>query len=198
MELGSTVRDVLGVLLKPRVALPALAFASTFVFLYIRAPHQPDVHPSGAAVFATQIATRTPGPSPTPTPGPSRTPEPTATADPQPALRDDRRLQDVQRVKGALERYRAEKGTFPSTGGIIKTLCLYPDLDAGCKLKEYLDPLPVDPLLGNASTFRYRSDGTTYTIYTELEVAGREQRCFDIEGKVEQLSAAYCVAGLGP
>ena len=196
MGLRSTLGDLLGLLRRPSVAFPALAFAFTVAFLYIRAPHQPDAHPGGAAVFATQIATRTPGPKPTP--GPSRTPEPTATADPQTTVRDDRRLADVQRLKGALDRYRAEKGTFPSTGPSIQSLCEYPDLDAGCKLKEYLDPFPVDPLVGNASTFRYRSDGATYTIFIELEVAGREQKCRDVQYKIVQLTEAYCVAGPEP
>jgi hypothetical protein len=195
MDPGSTVRGVLGLLRRPRVVLPAVAFVTTLAFLYARAPHQPNPHLTAAAL-ATQIATNTPGPRPTP--GPSSTPEPTATPDPQSAVRDDRRVQDVQRIKAALDRYGAEKGSFPATGPSIQTLCQYPNLDAGCKLKDYLAPFPVDPLLGSGSIFRYRSDGTSYTVFVELEVAGREPPCLDAGYTVVQLREAYCIEGRVP
>jgi type II secretion system (T2SS) protein G len=176
--------------------LPAIAFAATLGFLYLRAPDPPDPHAAGAAVYATQIPTSTPGPRPTP--GPTRPPAPTATPDAQLAQRDDQRLQEVQRIKTGLDYYYSDKGMFPSTGGSIQTLCVYPNLDAGCQLQDYLRPMPSDPLLRNSSTFLYRSDGKRYLVYTELEVAGREPPCQEIVNARPQLNASYCITGEAP
>ena len=129
-------------------------------------------------------ATSTPTPGPTPLPG-SLAQE-----------RDQIRLEDLAKVVAALEQYKQKNGDYPDTGGNIQTLCSYPDVDAGCKLKDFLDPVPSDPA-GEAvlNGYWYASDGKTYTVMAGMDSPAYatpdncEQRFLDHTGK-ENL---YCL-----
>jgi hypothetical protein len=101
-------------------------------------------------------------------------------------LHDQTRLDDLAKIVAALEHYKKDKGEYPSTGGNIQTLCTYPDIDAGCKLKGLLDPIPSDPAGESViNGYWYSSDGKTYVLIAGMETAANatpgqcEQRFVD-------------------
>lgn len=105
-----------------------------------------------------------PPPTATPTAGPTAVPGSVA------QLRDKTRLDDLTKIAAALEQYHKQKGNYPSTGGNIQTLCSYPDVDAGCKLKDLLSPIPSDPT-GEAvlNGYWYSSDGKTFVLMAGMD-----------------------------
>ena len=102
---------------------------------------------------------------------------PTVTPTPQPGAgdRDLQRLQDLERIRAALEEYYDKEGSYPSTGGNMQTLCAYKDLDIGCKLTKVLDPLPAADPLGDPLTngYWYASDGKSFAVYAQAGGTGR-------------------------
>ncbi len=113
-----------------------------------------------------------------PTSSTTVTPQPTATvpaaaatpAGPDSAERDQTRIGDLMKTVAALQQYHQQNGEYPSTGGNIQTLCTYQDIDAGCKLKDFLNPIPQDPLGSSViNGYWYVSDGQTYTLMAGLE-----------------------------
>jgi hypothetical protein len=104
-------------------------------------------------------------PSPTPTPKPTPAEAPAVGAE-----RDARRQDDLQRIAEALEAYRKQFGSYPSTGGGVQTLCAYADLDIGCDLLKVVPALPQDPLgdpLKNG--YWYASDGQRFSVFAVQE-----------------------------
>lgn len=102
----------------------------------------------------------------------SPTPPPTATREPGPAahIRDETRKNDLRDLREGLERYRQEKGEYPSTSGNVQTACVY-DVDALCKLKKLVVPFPEDPLGDPGKNgYWYVSDGKTYLLVAAMEV----------------------------
>jgi hypothetical protein len=120
---------------------------------------------------------------PTPTPvGARPTPPPRPTVGPQvpgtPAERDAQRRADQLTLTAALLQYRTDNGAFPTTNGQIQTLCAYVDLDVGCAVGEYVDPVPRDPLAAvEDAGYWYRSDGTTAFVYISFEGPVLDERC---------------------
>ena len=51
----------------------------------------------------------------------------------------------LEQIAAALEKYYDKKKEYPTTGGNLQTVCTYEEIDAGCKLKDFLDPIPADP-----------------------------------------------------
>lgn len=132
--------------------------------------------PLGTA-YPTSAAAAGPRPTRTPRP-PTLTPHPmtpTVTPTPQPGAgeRDLQRQLDLESIRTALEKYREEEGSYPSTSGNIQTLCAYKDLDVGCKLSEVLDPLPSTDPLGEPllNGYWYASDGKSFVVYALQETA---------------------------
>ena len=80
-------------------------------------------------------------------------------------LLDARRLLDLQTLAGALETYRQHFGAYPSTGGMATTLCK-DSADVGCKLSSVSAQLPYND---GTYDYLYRSDGSTFTLYTRLQ-----------------------------
>jgi hypothetical protein len=126
---------------------------------------------------------------------------PTPTPDPGALIRDERRRLDLFAVKLALEAYYRDHGAFPYSSPGVQTLCVYEDADAGCKLRPYLDPIPVD-VLGDPvnNGYWYESDGLTYTLYAAMEtnVGIDESSC--PSPRPERLAKAFallCIPG-GP
>lgn len=128
-----------------------------------------------------KLVTGSPTAGPTGTVGPTFTPGPSPTESPAQATatvvasvggsdRDQVRQQDLAEIQQALEAYRADKGEYPNTHNNIQTLCVYEGDDIGCALKDFLDPLPQEPL-GDPSLngYFYQSDGERYVLYAIRE-----------------------------
>ena len=126
----------------------------------------------------------------TPTPGPTSIPEVVA------RVHDQTRISDLYKIGVALDQYRSDKGEFPSTDNNIQSGCAYVDLDALCKIKDYLDPIPSDPN-GDPVTngYWYVSDGKTFALIagvdspTDGTPAMCEQRFYDHTKKTD----LYCL-----
>jgi hypothetical protein len=177
------------------------------------------------AIFATDLATGGDAKSPPPLgtayptseaaagPRPTRTPRPptltphpltpTVTPTPKPGApqRDLQRIQDLDAIRAALEKYRDEEGSYPSTSGNLQTLCAYKDLDEGCKLTKVLDPLPDTDPLGDAliNGYWYASDGKSFAVYArqEAEAAPGAPTCEKPEG-LKDVDRVYCVKSSQP
>jgi len=147
----------------------------------------------GPGVAAATPRPKTPLPLPstiTPTAGPTTVPGPIA------ELRDKTRKDDLATVQAALEQYYAKKKEYPSTGGNAQTLCNYQDIDALCKIEDFLDSIPADPRGDQATNgYWYVSDGKTYTLIAEMEIAGNvtPQGCPKVP--VSTKTNLYCVSG---
>lgn len=108
------------------------------------------------------------------------TPQAAATPTPRPTLpassvqgtvaeRDARRKLDLALLVAAAEAAKADRGSYPTTGGQVQSLCVYEKLDKGCLFKQYINvDLPKDPL-GNFNGYWYSSDGETARFYAWLE-----------------------------
>ncbi len=183
--------------LRPATALPILAIiAALLALIAFDLASSGDASPSGDEV-ATPLPTNTPGP--TPTPGPSPTPTPTPTPDPEAAIRDERRRTDLAALANALGAYYRRYGSFPTTGGNIQTLCVYRDNDQGCKLAEFLDPLPIDPR-GDPNTYGYwyQSDGVSFMLYASMETSAAGAQCpARPPAFLREVALLYCLPG-GP
>jgi hypothetical protein len=111
-----------------------------------------------------------------------------------PEQRDALRQQDFATIRSALDRYRSAKGAFPDTNGAVQTLCAL-NLDAGCALKETLDPLPFDPLsveAGGRYFYYYQSDGKTYALYAQRE-GTRLPSCAEHPAELSRFASLLCV-----
>lgn len=177
-----------------RVALPIAAFALVvLVIIFVELCGREDVEPlveapDGGGPTPTLGPTFTPGPSPTPRPG--ETPAGPGTA-PGGRDRDVTRLADLQAIQAALEEYFAEEGEFPSTEGAVQTLCVFEEFDAGCAVRDYLDPVPRDPL---DEGYWYTSDGDTYSIYAQRE-ADPFPECDEHPEFLQDFESIYCLSG---
>jgi hypothetical protein len=102
------------------------------------------------------------------------------------------------KITVALKQYHDDKGEYPSTGGNIQTLCSYPDIDAGCKLTDFIDPIPSDPTGQSVlNGYWYSSDGKTYVVIAGMDSSANatpdkcEKRFFDHTRKTN----LYCAIG---
>lgn len=132
----------------------------------------------GTPVRGTYVA-------PTPSPvGFEPTRAPRATVVPNTAAgtaeeRDARRRSDILVLIDGLQRIHEEEGAFPSTGGGIQSLCIFP-ADQGCTLEEVIGAAPPSDPLGdpNENGYWYQSDGKNAKIYISFEGdIPDEQRC---------------------
>jgi hypothetical protein len=71
-----------------------------------------------------------------------------------------------------------------------QTLCVIVAFDAGCSLREVLDPLPTDP---GGRVYWYASDGQRFTLWASLEAARPEDRCDDRPQLLSGVPNLYCV-----
>ncbi len=130
-----------------------------------------------AAVASTPVATPSPQPAPTPT-----------LAD---TLLDARRELDLASVRDALNAYAVFFGTYPSTGGVLRTLCAQPT-DVGCTLRKYAATLPT-----NDGTFPYwyASDGQSFTLLARVQAAPATGACPGGLPAPLAREPVYCVRG---
>jgi hypothetical protein len=111
------------------------------------------------------------------------------------AERDGQRRANLDRVSLALQEYRGKYGSYPSTFGSIQALCVYPEIDAGCELGEFLKPLPKESL-GPPYGYWYESDGSTFTLYTALESPPPgEELCSSKPVHLTGVPYLWCIAG---
>lgn len=149
---------------------------------------------------ATPFPSFTPGASPTF--GPTATPRPpTATPPPAPGARerDTERRQHLAVVADALQAYFDDNGSFPQTGNNAQSLCVFPELDAGCELREYAPngELPRNP---RGEPYQYRSvDGASWIVFSELEEEiPADERCLDPVAELfPRRDQLICVTGGG-
>jgi hypothetical protein len=136
--------------------------------------------------------TPTPGPSPTEEPGaPTDTPEPGGGAEERDATRAD----DLKTLAFALEVYRTENGSYPTTDGNVQSLCVFPG-DAGCALEEIINEIPLDPLGEPASEngYWYAATGDTFTVWTQRET-DTQPECPDHPSHLERFDSLQCAQG---
>jgi hypothetical protein len=139
----------------PWYVLPISVLAGAVLALSLAIALEPDndLEPN----LATAVATATPH-DPTP--------------DAATALRETRRRIDLLEVKAALDAYHEDHGAYPFTTPGIQPLCVDEEMDAGCLLRPYLDPLPVDPLGAPAvNGYWYESDGESHVLYARMETS---------------------------
>ncbi|HVT01055.1 MAG TPA: type II secretion system protein [Patescibacteria group bacterium] len=76
--------------------------------------------------------------------------------------RDAQRKSDLRQIQSALELYRSDNGSYPTTLG---------SGNCGSTLSQnsvtYMQKIPCDPL--SKGNYSYTSDGNTYTIYACIE-----------------------------
>ena len=149
----------------PVVAIVAVVIAIVamdFTFNGTDEPKPENLAPPVPSVraYTPLPATYVPPPTDTPTPGP------TAISGAVAQVRDQRRKDDLEKTRAALEAYHAKNGDYPSTGNNVQSFCTYKDIDALCKLKDFLDPIPMDP---DQSSYSYVSDGKTFTLIAVMD-----------------------------
>lgn len=128
---------------------------------------------------------RTDTPNTLDAPAPSR-----PTQDLTPARRDDLRRDDLRALGEALQRYFRQTRRYPDTVDKVQSLCTYVTLDVGCTLRSVLTPLPADPL---GRGYWYRSDGSHFTVYAEMEAP--QNICPDVPpGFFAQPDRVECVS----
>ena len=68
---------------------------------------------------------------------------------------------ELAHLKGSLEMYRADYGSYPTTEQGLNALVSPPQSTDGSPNSGYLDAVPADPW---GHPFFYQSDGNTYTL----------------------------------
>jgi hypothetical protein len=87
------------------------------------------------------------------------------------AERDGERRRHALIILNALQQLREQDGEYPTTGGNVQSLCVFSNVDAGCKLKDVLGSEPPEDPRGRSSTngYWYQSDGNSARIYIAFE-----------------------------
>ena len=153
-----------------------------------------------------QPLTQVPPTGPTSTVGPTFTAGPSPTTGPEQATatqaasvggedRDQVRQQDLAEVQAALEAYHDDRGNYPDSNNNIQTLCVFQEVDIGCALSEFLDPLPQDPLGDPAGNgYFFQSDGERYALYAIRE-SGLLPPCDEHPVHLAQFESVICLRG---
>lgn len=141
------------------------------------------------APTATPIGAPTARPKPTFTAG-SSLPKGTAPE------RDARRRSDLLRLLQAATDYKAAKGVYPDTKNNVQTICVYKNLDTGCKLGEtFSGELPEDPL-GNQNGYWIQSTETAIKLFAALEGSvDAALKCPTSDKELSKRENLVCVTG---
>ena len=194
-----TRRDWLRIATAPIITIVAVVAAIIATDLATGGAHEPKSENQaalgpGAAAGILRPTPHPPPHKPTPTAGPTALPSPAADA------LDQTRKDDLESIRAALEKYYDKKKEYPSTGGGIQSMCIYVELDAGCKLKDFIDPIPSDPRGDPAvNGYWYISDGKSYTLIAVvgLPANATPQSCPDIAARHtgKPNTNLYCLSG---
>ena len=182
----------------PIVVIVAVLAAVITTDLATGGAHEPN--PENQATPGPAVAALTPRPR-TPLPPPNtRTPTaaPTTVSGPVVEARDQTRKDDLERMAAALEKYYDKKKEYPSTGGNLQSVCIYKDVDAYCKVEDFIDPIPADPLGDPAANgYWYASDGKSYTLIAAMEMPAdaMAQNCPEAAPKHTKKANLYCLTG---
>ncbi|MBD3366430.1 prepilin-type N-terminal cleavage/methylation domain-containing protein [candidate division WWE3 bacterium] len=77
--------------------------------------------------------------------------------------RDKQRIADLKRIQAGLELYFADNRVYPNPHS-------WADISGVAALSSYMNPVPQDPS-GASSPYLYNSsDGSTYTIVSQVEI----------------------------
>jgi hypothetical protein len=193
-----TERESSTIRIDVRALLPVLVLAFiVLVIIFVELCGKTDVEPfepSGTPIpvgpTSTVGPTATTGPTSTPDPAQGTATQESATAG---ADRDEIRQADLNSIASALEEYLAENGNYPSTEDGIQTVCTFEDDDEGCALREFLNPIPSDPL-GNPGTNGYwlQSTDDTFTIFAQRE-SDLFEACDDKPAHLEDFGSVFCI-----
>lgn len=130
-----------------RTVLPLAAFLAVVIALVaadLATGNEGQQADLGLSTPVTPLPTQPPTATLPPGVAPTATPSPTPDA--SAGVRNDRRHQDLLRLADAFLRYaRDHQGEFPDTNGSLQSICVYKELDKGCAISDYIDPIPVDP-----------------------------------------------------
>ncbi len=97
--------------------------------------------------------------------------------------RDTERKSNLRQVQSALELYRADLGSYPTSLPSCGS-----ELTGGSPPTTYMRRIPCDPLNTGQHIFTYVSDGNTYNLYACLENATDSQ-------KDATNNSTYCTGG---
>lgn len=83
--------------------------------------------------------------------------------------RDAQRKSDLKQVQSALELYRSDLGSYPTTNNF--PACLDPLVNPAAVATIYMQKLPCDPSGSsyNSGDYSYTSDGSTYSLSACVE-----------------------------
>jgi len=186
-------------------AIAAVVITIVVTDLTTGGAHEPK--PESQAALGTRVAAATPFPRtpiPTTLPLPTNTPVstvgPTTVPGPVAEARDKTRKDDLERMAAALEKYYDKKKEYPNTGANLQTVCTYQEIDAYCKMKDFIDPIPADPRGDpGANGYWYNSDGKSYTLIAEMELPANATPQSCPESIVKNLKQVktnlYCISG---
>jgi hypothetical protein len=110
--------------------------------------------------------------------------------------RDNERREHALIILNALQQLRQQDGEYPSTGGNLQSLCVFSEVDAGCKLRDVLGAEPPNDPRGRSSTsgYWYLSDGATATLYIAFEAPiPAEEVCPDPHPGFAELDLPYLI-----
>jgi hypothetical protein len=194
-----TQKDWLRISIAPIAVIVAVVAAITATDLATGGAHEPKSE--NQAALGPGVAVATPLPK-TPLPPPNtRTPTaaPTTVSGPVVETRDQTRKDDIERMVAALQKYYDKNKEYPSTGGSLQSMCTYVDIDAGCKLKDFIDPIPSDPRCDPAvNGYWYASDGKSYTLIAAMELPANATppgSCSEAASKHTGKENLYCLSG---
>ena len=183
----------------PIVVIVAVLAAVITTDLATGGAHEPK--PENQAALGPGAAAATSRPKTPLPPTSTRTPTaaPTTVSGPVVEARDKTRKDDLEQMAAALKKYYDKKKEYPSTGGNLQTVCTYKDDDAGCKLEDFIDPIPTDPLGDpGANGYWYASDGKSYTLIAAMELpanAMSPESCPEAAPKHTKKANLYCLTG---
>ena len=161
------------------LALAAVVLLGAAAFGFSRGDGGSSLPVLATAPTAVPTATRSAQP----------TPEATPTTGAQSAL-DARRIDDLHKIAAALDTYRTRSGAYPSSDGVTQWACKT-GLEAACAIAGVQAGLHFND---GSYDYLYRSDGTTYTLFTRLDTAVSDNGCAGRTLPAELAGApAYCI-----
>jgi hypothetical protein len=111
--------------------------------------------------------------------------------------RDAERRLDLRLLADALTKYKAENGSYPTTGTNVQTACVYEEIDALCRFKAELGPGVFNDPFNDTEKYGYwyASDGQSFTLYALLEEAPAPQESCVAPAGLAHKRNLYCLQG---